>query len=57
MQGPLVSGKTVNIGINCDMANVFDVAAAARLAEALASEPHLSIAQPAAAAEPARKAG
>ncbi len=57
MQGPHVSGKIVTMGINCDLANVFDIAGAARLADALASEAHLSISQPGAATEPARLSG
>src|SRR5712671_2388457 len=56
LQGPLVAGSSVAMGINCDMANVFDVAGAARLAEALSSELHVRVA-PAAVAEPQDKAG
>jgi len=35
LQGPAASGNNIAIGINCDLANVFDVAAASRLAEAI----------------------
>jgi glycosyltransferase involved in cell wall biosynthesis len=56
LQGPLVAGSNVTMGINCDMANVFDVAGAARLAEALSSELHVRVA-PASVAEPRNKAG
>jgi hypothetical protein len=52
MQGPMVSGANVSIGINCDLANVFDIAGAARLAEALSPELSLRLNQPAAVAEP-----
>jgi hypothetical protein len=55
-QGPVISGSTVSIGINCDMANVFDVAGAARLADSLASEPNLRLIDPMNAAEPAKMA-
>lgn len=60
LQGPVVSGSRVNIGINCNMANVFDVAGAARLADSMSSQlmftPAAAVA-PATAPEPARKAG
>jgi hypothetical protein len=56
LQGPHVSGSTVSIGVDCDMANVFDVAGAARLAEAMSSELTLRWTQPAAVTEPTRKA-
>jgi hypothetical protein len=56
LQGPLVAGSNVAMGINCDMANVFDVAGAARLAEALSSELDVRVA-PASVAEPRNKAG
>jgi hypothetical protein len=55
LQGPKVSGSDVTIGINCDMANVFDVAGAARLAEAISSEVAVRVVQPAAVAEPKEK--
>jgi glycosyltransferase involved in cell wall biosynthesis len=45
LQGPAVSGGIVNLGINCDMANVFDVAGAARLAEAVSPELNLRVVQ------------
>jgi hypothetical protein len=44
------------MGINCDLANVFDVAGAARLAEAMSSELNVRVVQPAAVAEPQSKA-
>jgi hypothetical protein len=56
LQGLRVSGPNMSMGINCDMANVFDVAGAARLAEALSSELDVRVV-PAAVAEPQDKAG
>jgi glycosyltransferase involved in cell wall biosynthesis len=56
LQGSRVSGLNVSIGINCDMANVFDVAGAARLAEALSPELDVRV-EPASVAEPQDKAG
>ena len=55
LQGPRVSGLNVSMGINCDMANVFDVAGAARLAEALSPELDVRV-EPASVAEPQDKA-
>jgi hypothetical protein len=55
LQGPLVSGSNVAMGINCDMANVFDVAGAARLAEAMSPELNVRVV-PASVAEPQNKA-
>jgi hypothetical protein len=43
LQGPVVSGGNVAIGINCGMANVFDVAGAARLADAMSPELNLRL--------------
>jgi hypothetical protein len=40
------------MGINCDMANVFDVAGAARLAEAVSSELNVRVVQRPAVAAP-----
>jgi len=57
LQGPFISGSKVNMAVDCEMANVFDVAGAARLAEAMSPERNLQIVQPAAAPEAARKAG
>ena len=56
LQGPEVSGSNMVIGVNCDMANIFDVAGAARLAEAMSSDPTLRVMQSAAAVEPQGKA-
>jgi glycosyltransferase involved in cell wall biosynthesis len=56
LQGPVVSGSNVTIGVNCDLANVFDIAGAARLAEAMSSELNVRLVQPAAVAEPQDKA-
>ena len=56
MQGPLISGDGVTIGINCDLANVSNIAGAARLAEALSPELNVRVVETA-AAEPERKAG
>ena len=56
MQGPAISGNSVTIGINCDMANVVNVAGAARLAEALSPELNVRLMETP-AAEPERKAG
>jgi hypothetical protein len=56
LQGPEVSGSNMVIGVNCDMANIFDVAGAARLAEAMSSDPTLRVMQSAAAAEPQGRA-
>jgi hypothetical protein len=56
LQGPRVSGLNVSMGINCDMANVFDVAGAARLAEALSPELDVRV-EPASVAEPQDRAG
>jgi len=55
LQGPLVTGSNVAMGINCDMANVFDVAGAARLAEAVSSELNVRVVQRAAVAAPQAK--
>jgi hypothetical protein len=55
LQGPLVSGPNLSMGINCDMANVFDIAGAARLAEAMSSELNVRVV-PASVAEPQNKA-
>jgi glycosyltransferase involved in cell wall biosynthesis len=55
LQGPRVSGTNVSMGINCDMANVFDIAGAARLAEAMSPELNVRVV-PAAVAEPQDKA-
>lgn len=43
LQGPSVSGGNISIGVNCDMANVFDVAGAARLAEAISPAMNLRL--------------
>jgi glycosyltransferase involved in cell wall biosynthesis len=56
LQGPVVSGANVAVGVNCDIANVFDVAGAARLVEAMSSEPALRVVQWAAVAEPQDRA-
>jgi hypothetical protein len=56
LQGAAISGSTVRIGIDCEMAKVFDVAGAARLAEAMSAEVVLRGTEPAAVTEPARKA-
>jgi len=56
LQGPLVSGTNLSMGINCDMANVFDVASAARLAEALSPEIDVRVV-PASVEETQNKAG
>jgi glycosyltransferase involved in cell wall biosynthesis len=56
LQGPAGSGTNLTIGINCTLANVFDVAAAARLAEALSSPAAVQVTRPTAIAEPERKA-
>ncbi len=55
MQGPAISGNHVTIGVNCDMANVSNIAGAARLAEALSPELNVRVADPA-VAQPERKA-
>jgi hypothetical protein len=52
LQGPAGSGTNLSVGINCDLVNVFDVAGAARLAEAMSST---KMTRPA-AAQPIRKA-
>jgi glycosyltransferase involved in cell wall biosynthesis len=57
LQGPQISDKTVTIGINCDLAKVFDVAGAARLAEALSSPITVSAAQPTGTTKALEKAG
>jgi len=56
LQGPHVSGSTVTVGINCDVANVFDVAGAARLAESLNSPLNLQVTEPTSAAAPIKLA-
>jgi hypothetical protein len=56
LQGPLVSGTNLSMGINCDMANVFDIAGAARLAEALSPEIDVRVV-PASVEETQNKAG
>jgi len=56
MQGPMISDKTVVIGINCDLVNVFNIAGAARLAEALSPELNIRVVENTAAA-PERRAG
>jgi glycosyltransferase involved in cell wall biosynthesis len=57
LQGPAGSGSKLVIGVNCNLANVFDVAGAARLAEAMSSTMTVQNARPAAVEETARKAG
>jgi glycosyltransferase involved in cell wall biosynthesis len=37
LQGPAGSGINLSVGVNCNLVNVFDVAGAARLAEAMSS--------------------
>jgi glycosyltransferase involved in cell wall biosynthesis len=56
LQGPIISGNSVTIGIDCDMANVSNIAGAARLAEALSPELNVRVVETA-VAEPERKAG
>jgi hypothetical protein len=56
MQGPAISGNSVTIGVDCDLANVGNVAGAARLAEALSPELNVRLAETP-VAEPERKAG
>jgi len=56
LQGSKVSGSHVALGVNCDMASIFDVAGAARLAEAMSSELDVRVVQPAAVVEPQDKA-
>jgi hypothetical protein len=56
LQGSKISGSNVAIGVNCDMANIFDVAGAARLAEAMSPELEVRVVLPAAAVEPQGKA-
>ena len=52
-QGPMGSGSNLSISVNCALANVFDVAGAARLAEAMSSVANVQVARPAAVEEPA----
>jgi hypothetical protein len=54
-QGPMGSGANLSISVNCTLANVFDVAGAARLAEAMSSVANVQVARPAAVEEPAIK--
>jgi glycosyltransferase involved in cell wall biosynthesis len=56
LQGPAGSGINLTVGINCNLANIFDVAGAARLAEAMAYPAAEQVAPAAAVAEPAKKA-
>lgn len=56
LQGLMISGSSVSIGVNCDMANVFDIAGAARLAQAMSADVVLRGAEPAVVTEAARKA-
>jgi hypothetical protein len=56
MQGPAISGNCVTIGIDCAMANVVNVAGAARLAEALSPQLSVRLVETA-GAEPERKTG
>ena len=56
-QGPQVSGTSVSLGINCELANVFDVAGAARLVEAMSAPVTISAQRPAADTEVRQKAG
>jgi glycosyltransferase involved in cell wall biosynthesis len=56
LQGLYGSGTNINIGINCDLANVFDVAGAARLAEAVSSPMTVEVKRPATAEETVKKA-
>jgi hypothetical protein len=56
LQGPVVTGGTVTIGVNCDIANVFDIAGAARLAEAVSPPLNLRLVEAATTGQE-RKAG
>jgi hypothetical protein len=56
LQGPCGAGPALVIGINCNLANVFDVAGAARLAESISSPVTARITPTAAIAEPETKA-
>ena len=62
VQGQLGDGRSgLTIAVDCDQANIFDVEAAARLAEAMSSPPDLTLDPPPAAAAmpsiPANKVG
>jgi len=57
LQGPAGSSANMCIGVNCTLANVFDVAGAARLAEAMSSPMNFRLGSPASVEEPTRKAG
>jgi glycosyltransferase involved in cell wall biosynthesis len=58
MQGPFEhASSNLNIAVNCDLANVFDVAGAARLAAAMSSAPNVRLARAATGVVAARKAG
>ena len=58
IQGPFDHPKSAtNIAVNCDVANVFDVAGAARLAAAMSPELLVESGASAVASAPARKAG
>jgi hypothetical protein len=54
LQGPAGSGINLTIGINCNLANIFDVAGAARLAESMS--PPVQLTRTAAIAARERKA-
>jgi glycosyltransferase involved in cell wall biosynthesis len=58
MQGPFEhANSNLNIAVNCDLANVFDVAGAARLAAAMSSAPNVRLSRAATSTVAARKAG
>jgi glycosyltransferase involved in cell wall biosynthesis len=55
-QGPLGAGADLRVAVNCDLANVFDVAGAARLAAAISPEVRIETGQSSAVEEPIRRA-
>jgi glycosyltransferase involved in cell wall biosynthesis len=57
LQGPAGSGANLSIGVNCNLANVFDVAGAARLAEAMSSAVRVQVSHPAIVVDAERRAG
>jgi hypothetical protein len=56
LQGLFGTGPSLGIGINCNLANIFDVAGAARLAESMISPMNVTISHTAVVAKPERKA-